>query len=168
MARSLPAQAALAARCDERADDVGSVCRPGDRQRREVAERSGGALPEQPCAAGCVPAGGVPYGYRDTQVWRFWVLKWERVQEREQPVPKTHRVQLIGDQLPVANRGVDAGERDSLFVERNPDLLYVCDQLMIKEVWNGTALTWKRPPLKLRVSSTAISPRPFGVIHFSW
>src|SRR5260370_2421346 len=67
-------------------------------------------------------------------MWCFWVLKRERVQEREQPVPETHKVQLTGDQLPVANRGIDAGERDSLSVERNPDLLYMCDQLMIKEV----------------------------------
>ena len=62
------------------------------------------------------------------------MLKRERVQEREQPVPKTHTVQSIGDQLPLANRRIDAGERDSLLVERNPDLLYMCDQLMIKEV----------------------------------
>src|SRR5579862_2436383 len=44
------------------ADDVGPACRAGDRQRREVAERCACALPEQPCAAGCAAAGGVPYG----------------------------------------------------------------------------------------------------------
>src|ERR1700758_979411 len=66
VARSLQARAALAARRNERADDVGPACRPGDRQRREVAKRSACALPEQPCAAGCAAAGGVPYGYRDT------------------------------------------------------------------------------------------------------
>src|ERR1700732_1439599 len=49
VARSLPARAALAARRDERADDVGPGRRPGDRHRREVAKRSGGALPEQRC-----------------------------------------------------------------------------------------------------------------------
>ena len=99
-----------------------------------MAKRSACALPEQPCAAGCAAPGGVPYGYRDTEIWRLRVLKRERVQEREEPVPETHRVQLAGDQLPVANRGIDTSERDSLFVERNPDLLYMCDQLMIKEI----------------------------------
>src|SRR4029077_18043503 len=39
-----------------------------------------------------------------------------------------------GDQLPVASRGIDTGERNSLFVERNSDLLHMCDQLAIKEV----------------------------------
>src|SRR5580692_3857640 len=44
LARSLAARAALSARRGERADDVGPACRPGDRQRGEVAEGSGGAL----------------------------------------------------------------------------------------------------------------------------
>ena len=49
-------------------------------------------------------------------------------------MPETHRVQLTGDQLPAASRGIDAGERDSLVVERNPGLLCMRDQLMIEEV----------------------------------
>ena len=62
------------------------------------------------------------------------MLKRERIQEREEPVPETHRVQLTGDQLSVANRGIDTCERDCLLVERDPDLLDMRDRLMIKEV----------------------------------
>jgi hypothetical protein len=67
---------------------------------------------------------------------------------------------LIGDQLPVANRGIDAGERDSLFVERNPDLLYMCDQLMIKEVVD--------PSLSVAASERDIKVMPLVSRHWDF
>lgn len=35
------------------------------------------------------------------------------------------------------------------------------------DVWNGTASRSRCPPLKSRVSLTAISPKPYGVIQSS-
>src|SRR5580658_2834390 len=62
------------------------------------------------------------------------MLEWERVQQREQAMAKTNRVELACHLFPGTCRRVNAGERGTLLIKRDPDVRYVCDGLVIKEV----------------------------------
>jgi hypothetical protein len=99
VARSLPVRAALAGCRDERADDVGPARRPGDRQRGEVAKIR--RRPARTAVRGRLRRG------------------------RRLPLRVSRHLDLV---LLGAETGVDACERDSLLVERDPDLLYMRDR----------------------------------------
>jgi predicted thioredoxin/glutaredoxin len=62
------------------------------------------------------------------------MLEGERVQQREQAVAKTYRVELVRHLFSGTCRRVDAGERGPLFIERDPDVRDVRHWLVIKEV----------------------------------
>src|SRR5579862_6011773 len=67
------------------------------------------------------------------------MLEWERVQQREQAMAETYRVDLVCHLFSGTYRRVSAGERGSLPIKRDPDVPYVRDRLVIKEVVNPGA-----------------------------
>jgi len=62
------------------------------------------------------------------------MLEGERVQQREQAVAKTYRVELACHLFSGTYRRVNAGERGSLLIERDPDVRDMRDWLVVKEV----------------------------------